>query len=96
MPKLQNVTVEQLTTNGETAENFAGELWGLRERILKGYCEDVPKPHELANGFLALCRSAGDLAATLLHKAAMAEQQRELEALLQERQDKLRDARSQQ
>lgn len=85
MGKLKNVSPHDLMRLSESASDLSAELYEVANRLEKGYCDDVAEPVSLARGFLALTRSAADVATFLLSKAASQEQQREIEALLKAR-----------
>lgn len=85
MPKLKNVTVEDLRKAEAETDESSQMLHDMADRIVKGYVDVIDKPIELARHFLSLSRSASDLAAALLTKAALQELERETRAMLEAR-----------
>ena len=85
MGKLPNVTAEELKGLDERGSDLCQELWGVHNRLEKGYADELVSPLALARSFLSLSRSAADVAALILGRAALQEMQRETEALLRAR-----------
>lgn len=81
MGKLPNVTADLDRTGGD----LCMMLHDINNRMEKGYRDEIENPVSLARGFLSLSRAAADTAHFLLHAAAMAESQRELESLIRQR-----------
>lgn len=86
MGKLPNVTAEQLNDLDRKGGDLCEFLHGVNSRMEKGYVDDdIDGLVSMARSFLSLSRAAADTAHFLLHKEAMAEQVREIEALIRKR-----------
>ena len=85
MPKLKNVTVQELAALKETSDNLLMELHDINERIEKGYVDRLESSAELAQHFNAVTRACAQMTSLLLLRLAMDEQKAGLEALLRER-----------
>lgn len=82
MPKLKNVTADELEQAGNIAIEASQTASYLCSRIEQGYCDEIVSPVQQASAFLAASRALADLAANVLLKASMQEQKREIEAQL--------------
>ena len=85
MPKLKNVTADELAIADAAASDMLGHLVDMANRISGGYCDDIESPIALARTFAAMGRDASHLSVILLSRAAMQEQKRELAALMEKR-----------
>lgn len=67
MAKLKNVTNEELRAANDAID--VANLWDLANRIEKLYCDEIENPLEIASSFLAISRSAADVASKIMLKA---------------------------
>ena len=88
MPKLPNVTNEDIKAALDKASDLLMELDELAGRIEKGYVDSLDKPLDAARVFNSLVRAAADLTAAVMTKSYLDEHARELEAMLRARQEK--------
>ena len=85
MPKLKNVTADELNACINTAQD-AGQFAGaIVSRIEQGYCDEIPEPIQAAAAFMGASAILAEVARHLLMKAALQEQRAMLEAKLRER-----------
>lgn len=85
MGKLPQVTQAELEKAAESADNLAGVLLEINERLFAARRNIPPNPAELACTFLGLSRAAADTAQHLISLAANAELARETEAKMRAR-----------
>lgn len=85
MPKLKNITVEQIAAIDGDAESLIHRFHELNERMEQGYVDEVENPEPLARSLLALSQAAGRAAQLMLSKAYLRQQRRELEAEFRQR-----------
>jgi hypothetical protein len=85
MPKLKNVTAEELAVSIDEVQTASGNAGELLNRISQGYGDKFPEPLAAASSFLAASRTLADLAQSLLMKGALQEQERAMEERLRKR-----------
>lgn len=85
MPKLQNVTNDDLAQLDAAIDEVRAQISGLNDRMEKGYCDEVKNPIELARHFTAMSRECSEMVTNLLRASYMQEQRREVEAMLKAR-----------
>ena len=83
MPKLLNVTKDDLRSTEDTVSDLCAALNDINKRIQGGYCDEIAKPVDLARSFLNLTRAAAETATLLLVKSAMDEMKHEARELMQ-------------
>jgi hypothetical protein len=82
MPKLKNVTLEELHAAAEAAQD-AGQLAShIAQRAEQGYLDEVPEPIQRASAFMGAAAALNEVARMLILKATLQEQRRELEERL--------------
>jgi aspartokinase len=81
MPKLKNVTTDEIKAAQSASEDVISTLQDLNDRMQKGYHDHIESPAELARHFNALSRNAGEMVSALLITLAMQEMKAETEAL---------------
>ncbi len=82
MPKLKNVTAEELDALSVGADSDTQVAYDYLNRMEQGYCEKIGSPIALATAFLRASQAMASLAAMILTKAQLQEQRAELEAEL--------------
>lgn len=82
MPKLNNVTDEQIAEVVLAAEDLSFTLADYNGRIEKGYTNDLTNTLERVMTLNRAARGILELAGMLMFKAQLAEQKRDLEAAL--------------
>lgn len=85
MPRLPNVTAQDLETAEAEAFACSQMAYDFAKRIEQGYCQEIAEPLKLATSFMAASRAFADLASCMLTKSALAEQERRIEADLKQR-----------
>lgn len=81
MPKLKNVTAEELDGALSASEDLMATLHNISDRIEKSYCDDIANPIEIARTLNALTRASASLVTNVLFKSSLQEQRQELERL---------------
>ena len=81
MPKLPNVTKQNVVAVIGRAEDVLADLHDISDRIEKGYCDDIAEPVVKARTFISLSKAAAHMAGLLLLQSAMQEQRAEIERL---------------
>ena len=82
MPKLKNVTADELHAADELAVEASQTAAYLYQRIEQGYCDEIESPIQKASAFLAASAALADLGRAIILKASLQEPKRELEATL--------------
>lgn len=85
MPKLRDVTSEDLTAALNRAQDVQAEAQDIERRLNSALLTEIDAPISAASAFLSASRSLADLASTLLMRAALQEQKREFEARFSDR-----------
>lgn len=80
MPKLKQVSVEELAAMVAAAEVVGVDAAHLHQRCTSGYAVPLPEPLQMASGLLAASRALADLAHYCLGRGAMEEMHRGMEA----------------
>lgn len=89
MPKLTNVTADDIKAAVEAAEDASAAVFRITSRIQQGYCnDDIPSPLQSAGSLLSASGMLAELARALIIRAAMVEQKVELETMLRAQQGK--------
>lgn len=84
MPKLQNVTNDEIAELADAAELLSGKIHDAVQRMEKGYRTEVTRPLEKSASFMQIAGSAADLARLLLFVHRMQNKDEEIEALRKE------------
>ena len=82
MPKLKDVAPEELRAIIDRAQNLQAEARDIERRLTSALAKSIESPMQAARALLSTSRTLADLASTLLMRAALREQERELEASL--------------
>jgi len=85
MPKLKNVTAEELQTACDAAQDIGQQAAFLIGRAATGYIDEIATPIQLATAFMGASAALADLARLMLMKATLQEQKAELERTLRSR-----------
>lgn len=87
MPKLTNVTNDELQALKVKAEDLCGDIAAIQSRLERTVLTEgaLKEPVALARLFVTLASNANDMAMKLTHQAAMDEMRRETEAMLRKR-----------
>jgi hypothetical protein len=85
MPRLPNVTIEELDKAEACAFADSQLASDLARRIEQGYCTQILEPLKLASAYLVAASAFSDLARLMVLKAALGEQERQIEATLRAR-----------
>ena len=88
MPKLPNVTNEDVKAALDKAEDCLMELHELTGRLEKGYADPIANPLAAVRSLTSLIGAAASFQSVVMVKVALEEQRREVETLLRARQEK--------
>lgn len=84
MPKLQNVTAEELAALTDSTMEVMGTMQNVVKRIEAGYADPIPEPCQLASTFHALARTMSGITAIFIMKAKLNEIRANTEARIRE------------
>ena len=85
MPKLKNVTMDELKAAAELAMDAGQSASYIAQRCEQGYLDEVEQPIQTASTFLAASAALADVGRALILKASLQEQKKELEEKLRAR-----------
>lgn len=83
MPKLKNVTEAEITAAVDLTNDFHETIADITNRLRGGYVDELQSPNILARNLTSIAVAAADLANAILVRAAMDEQKREYQRLLE-------------
>jgi DNA-binding NtrC family response regulator len=89
MPKLKNVTNQNITDLLYRIEEFSGDANDYANRIRTGYVDTIETPVSDTSALIALARNVNELALAILHQAKLQELKAETERLIGEQQKQL-------
>ena len=82
MPKLKNITAEELKAAADIAMDAGQQASFIVQRAEQGYLDEVASPIQAATTFLSASAALADLGRAIILKASLQEQRRELEEQL--------------
>jgi len=85
MAKLKEVSTDELSDLIGRTQDLTGEAHGVTRRLESNLRTPIEKPIQAASSALAASRAFADLAHAILIRASLAEQEREIKAMVEQR-----------